>query len=877
MNRIKIYSILLCILCLLPVLTQAQTLTQYEYWFDDDFANRQAVSLSGANATIDVDIDASSLGTGLHRFHLRFQQSDGMYSAVTSNYFFKAQMSEGGILEYWFDDNKDASKKITGQLASDGKDYVFNTLLDVTDISMGSHRFYYRVVNTDGTTCSPVSMTPVMLHSIYNVKAEDLTMDSYTIAIDNGELTRMPIIAKQPDVIIPHTLDTRKMSPGDHTIKAAFYNSAGVNTTVEQTFKVVPSEPSSITLTGRCYDGWLELDFNSIPNDVRYEIMERGTDGKERMIYRWRQGFYPEKIHALPDPISYGLATYHIIGTYLDEQGEEQSIASNEITLENNCPCLEDVYGAIVGRVSFSDNNSRWLLASHKNLFVKFSEDKDDKVPVSQSGTFSRDAIPFGTTVTLTIEDDDYYTYDPITVTVEKDTRYQTQVIYATARNEMAVNVRNDDYDLLVTGFELNTPESFVLDVKNPTEFMWSGTIQLIAFKQKDASKIQMITKDLVTFDTATSYDYVGSYHIEKLKSGDTQHVNIAIENFPILKDPENYMFYFLSQKENQSMTKQYKPIVFADRNYQNPMSVYMYPPSEPDESEFVDIDEFLSATIKMMKECDTWSGPFEKALLSVPDKVVKYDWKDDKKTFLYSCPGLIFAFSEDLRKEYKDIKPILKSVTDFYDNIKDVTSFQSKDPFEKFLFFSKKIFQTYGKLSGDPFAKLYIMYLDVADRAVDKIMEIQKNVINAQIDNIFYNDEITFKIKVIRENSLWFRRNSYFSASEIAGRIQDVLIFYETATGVPITAMYTVGENQKGDELVLRRTRIDGVRNNDIAGEGIKRFWMEITWLNGRVSRIPLYEEFAEWKRSGETVKGITVTLKSSTTPMDNRIEINY
>lgn len=242
MNKIKIYSILLCLLCLSPVLTQAQTLTQYEYWFDDDFANRQAVSLSGANATIDVDIDASSLGTGLHRFHLRFQQSDGMYSAVTSNYFFKAQMSEGGILEYWFDDNKDASKKITGQLASDGKDYVFNTLLDVTDISMGSHRFYYRVVNTDGTTCSPVSMTPVMLHSRYNVKAEDLKVTQYSITVDDEDPVILDIPEPMETTTISYTLNARRFSIGNHTLTAQFWNSIGLHVREESTFKVVENE-----------------------------------------------------------------------------------------------------------------------------------------------------------------------------------------------------------------------------------------------------------------------------------------------------------------------------------------------------------------------------------------------------------------------------------------------------------------------------------------------------------------------------------------------------------------------------------------------------------------------------------------------------------
>ena len=41
MRRIVIQGLLACLLALFPGLLPAQTLTSYEYWFDDDVAGRQ--------------------------------------------------------------------------------------------------------------------------------------------------------------------------------------------------------------------------------------------------------------------------------------------------------------------------------------------------------------------------------------------------------------------------------------------------------------------------------------------------------------------------------------------------------------------------------------------------------------------------------------------------------------------------------------------------------------------------------------------------------------------------------------------------------------------------------------------------------------------
>ncbi|MBR7086602.1 MAG: hypothetical protein IKI47_03550 [Prevotella sp.] len=153
---------LLLLLMLLPLCGFAQTLTQYEYWFDDDFAGRRIASLSGKEKDLTVTIDTYFLETGLHRLSLRVKQSDGHYSAITTSSFIKLPTGETQWLEYWFDGNQENSKRIAGTKASDGNGYVFNSEVDLSGLPVGIHQLYYRAVSDDGLVSTAVSVSPFM-------------------------------------------------------------------------------------------------------------------------------------------------------------------------------------------------------------------------------------------------------------------------------------------------------------------------------------------------------------------------------------------------------------------------------------------------------------------------------------------------------------------------------------------------------------------------------------------------------------------------------------------------------------------------------------------------------------------------------------------
>ena len=148
---------MLGLLLLLPASLSAQSLTLYEYWFDDDFSGRNVGTLSGKDAVINTSIDTRSLDVGQHWLKLRVRQSDGKYSAITVSPFWKFLIGEAKWLEYWFDDDYTNSKRLAGTAASDGNGYVFMGDVDVSELSPGIHQMFCRAVSDDGMVATAVS------------------------------------------------------------------------------------------------------------------------------------------------------------------------------------------------------------------------------------------------------------------------------------------------------------------------------------------------------------------------------------------------------------------------------------------------------------------------------------------------------------------------------------------------------------------------------------------------------------------------------------------------------------------------------------------------------------------------------------------------
>lgn len=215
MRRIVIQGLLACLLALFPGLLPAQTLTSYEYWFDDDVAGRQTGALNGTEVLFESTIDTEHLPDGVHFLNFRAMQSDGQYSAVTSSCFYKMKKEEGSILEYWIDDDRSNVRTIQGSLASDGHDYIFNAFLDMRAVSPGLHRLNLRPRSASGLTAGAVTTADFI--KISNVTANRLEYwldgNRNTVHVIEGALA-----SDGEDYIFNANLDLGDVTPGYHRL-----------------------------------------------------------------------------------------------------------------------------------------------------------------------------------------------------------------------------------------------------------------------------------------------------------------------------------------------------------------------------------------------------------------------------------------------------------------------------------------------------------------------------------------------------------------------------------------------------------------------------------------------------------------------------------
>lgn len=136
-----------CLLLLLLALCglNAQSISQYEYWTDDDYAARSVVDASVNEITLSISTE--TLGAGVHFLNFRAQRDDGIWGDFCRYMYYIPALSNsvsGSLsLEYWLDDANGESKKEE----VDNNDIALT--LDISQLKAGVHFF----------NCTPISST----------------------------------------------------------------------------------------------------------------------------------------------------------------------------------------------------------------------------------------------------------------------------------------------------------------------------------------------------------------------------------------------------------------------------------------------------------------------------------------------------------------------------------------------------------------------------------------------------------------------------------------------------------------------------------------------------------------------------------------------
>ena len=177
--------------------------TQYEYWMDNDYANRTVVN--GSVPSI-LSIDVSKISAGMHYLNFRARNGGGRWGGL-SRYIVYVENNLSNKLshiEYWIDDQTEVQTQQVNE----------NTVLlsvDISALENGTHKLKYQGVTQRGGYCmldsiefektiTPVAEKPIITHNGNTVK----------ISVDTAS-----VVGSLPDVY--YTIDGSTPNATDGT------------------------------------------------------------------------------------------------------------------------------------------------------------------------------------------------------------------------------------------------------------------------------------------------------------------------------------------------------------------------------------------------------------------------------------------------------------------------------------------------------------------------------------------------------------------------------------------------------------------------------------------------------------------------------------
>ncbi|NLA23464.1 MAG: hypothetical protein GX879_00705, partial [Bacteroidales bacterium] len=151
-------------------------ITQYEYWINDDYEN--AIRLNTESQEIiqlDELISMNDYTPGLYRFNIRFKDSNGYWSSILTNHFYKLPSIETGDqahitqYEYWINDDYENAIRLN----TESQEIIqLDELISMNDYNQGLYRLNIRFEDNNGYWSS------VLTQVFYKNAVEALIIDS---------------------------------------------------------------------------------------------------------------------------------------------------------------------------------------------------------------------------------------------------------------------------------------------------------------------------------------------------------------------------------------------------------------------------------------------------------------------------------------------------------------------------------------------------------------------------------------------------------------------------------------------------------------------------------------------------------------------------
>lgn len=197
---------------------------QYQYWFDNDYNDTLRINTIANTNFILLDSPFNSVSSGLHTFNIRFKINGGIWSSVSSSYFYKvgAIINTPAKYQYWFDNNWQDS--VTINIANLSNFILLDTLVNY--LPAGLHTLHVRF-KIDGRDWSSI---------VSNYFYKDLTAGLPPNAIarcvywydNNWQNPKIVYYGGQTNLISSINADVSELSEGMHRVSMMFRDERGI-------------------------------------------------------------------------------------------------------------------------------------------------------------------------------------------------------------------------------------------------------------------------------------------------------------------------------------------------------------------------------------------------------------------------------------------------------------------------------------------------------------------------------------------------------------------------------------------------------------------------------------------------------------------------
>ena len=869
--------------------------TQLEFWFDDDIAHSQRLNgklASTGDAYIyNTNLDLAALPVGLHRLNYRAVCPDSdLKSAVMSQTVMKLPSGTIKYMEYWVDGNIGSRKRVTPNSTSSNTDIVFNRTADLGATNAGAHRLYMRGVSADRKMSTAITSMPVIVKSQYsNINPADVMMKSYSILVDGQVVESRDFSYPKTELVMSHLLDSRNLSTGTHTLKARLWNSASAGISLEQSFKVNAMENPTLTLSATESNGLVKLQFNPVPNDIRYRIIRKNASGATAKVNSREGSSYPNAVQYTDNPAA-GTYTYYVETLYSDYSGVQHRLVSNEVEVQVTNPQTETIaaqeFGYIIGRI-LCDRNTPM-----QGVSISFSDGETANVTLTG---FARTQIPVGEPLTLTVEGDDTHDYESKTITVNAGCNYVE--LNGVLKDEYIPNSQANDLSInsAIELIEENGRHSAKFSVKNLShDHDWKGVIRIKIIDKKKADKMD---EDIASMSYETKNLNIGESGQITIGYNASKEVTVFLKGVTPKKDTDYYLYFeSVGKWTNSELSENTKPIA-PNESYDvadNPVVKTIGPTAqnaqEWDNESRENFACFMLALSSLVPGIDGMVGdlsPFyDKALAAAKSftnesnagKAIKkvFEWLSGKTvteawyepTFLnltsaaydiYSTvrntvkPSLVQKYWKDILEASWDYDSATLMIGELADIATAVTT---DDPLEASLACANMLYSLVYDGTAVPYATMMYVYQVVGKSMIAKAMEFAAIMHDTYLsERLRYNkpfsgektgdnanrvnSAIDFKIAV--KTGKKDKTRIDFTKPSAQEQIKDVVVWAQTNPAYPVTVFHFNTIFQKDGFMLESNGKVENISGISFEGKPLDKFCLVINWANGRQTIIPL------------------------------------